>query len=164
MRFFKSDFFKISSVVALTIFAAYFSATYRVSPNAGPNMAWGATGATGTGSFNNHTLFAGAAPVASNCGVTPTITSASSDNAGTVTIGSSPINKLGQDTPVSQCTLTWTTAFTTPPSMTITMQNGSTRKYGVGNIHASIAANSTTVAIIAFDDNAGLGAFTYTAF
>lgn len=160
----KKGYLKIAGVVALTIFAAYFSATYSVAPNAGPNVARGATGASGTGSFNNHTLFAGSAPAVSNCGTSPSVTTASSDNAGTVIVGSPAINNLGQATPVLQCTLTWATAFTTAPSVTAIMADNSTRKYGVGNINPSIASNSTTVTIFNFDTEAGNATFTYTAF
>src|SRR5665213_2416866 len=140
----KKEYLKIFAVCALTVFAAYFSASYRVSPSAGPNMAWGATGASGTGSFNNHTLFDGNPPAITNCGTQPGRTTASSDNAGTVTVGTPAINNLGQVVPILQCTVTYATAFTTAPSVSIVVGNGSTRKYGAGNINPSVAANSTT--------------------
>lgn len=164
IKLFKSDTLKIALVCGFTIFTAYFSASYSIAPNAGPNMAEGATGASGTGSFNGHTLFTGAAPAISNCGTSPTITSASGDNAGTVTVGISPKNNLGQEIPVLQCTITWATAFTTAPAFTVTMANNSTRRYGVGGLNVSIAANSTTVTVLNFDTNAGSATFSYTAF
>lgn len=164
MKIFKSDTFKVFCICVATIFAAYFSASYSVTPHGGPNYAYGATGASGTGSFNNHTLFTGAAPAVSNCGTSSSITSTSGDNAGTVTVGTASKNSLGQVIPVLQCTLTWTTAFTSAPAVTVTMADNSARKYGSGNVKVTVASNSTTVLVLAFDTDAASAKFSYTAF
>lgn len=135
--------------------------------NQSNNLAWGQTGPTGptgptgaTGSggatYNGHTIFSGSAPAITVCGTTPTIPSTSTDNAGTITVGAATKDSYGHVIPVTSCTVTFATAFTFAPAVTL-----STNQAGLG---ITVNAVSTTVLIVQFSRDASTRVFKYTAF
>lgn len=162
--------FAIISSVSTIIFVLTFGIlmTHDVAPAHGNNFAWGQTGATGptgptgpTGSgstvaYNNHNIFTGSAPAVTVCGTSPTISAGSTDNAGTVTVGAATTDLYGHFVAVTQCTVTFSTAFTTAPSVTL-----STNQNGLGIVVNTV---STTALTVQFSKDAGTRVFKYTAF
>lgn len=106
--------------------------------------------------YNGHVIFTGSAPTVSNCGASPTIVSTGTDNGGTVTVGASTRNNLGQVVPVLQCTLTFATSFTFAPAVVLSTNRPS--------IEISIGSKGTTTVIVYFSSDAAGSVFTYVAF
>lgn len=145
------------TVPCLYVFLLNAFMNKEIAPHARNNFAVAATGASGTGTLNNHTLFGGNAPAISACGTTgAAIISWSTDNTGTVTVGSNPLNSGGQTVPQLRCTITFDVAFQAIPQVTAVSHFFGSQIIGV--------SRSTTAITINFNADMSAHTFTFNAF
>jgi hypothetical protein len=114
-----------------------------------------------TTTINGQCIFTDVAPTISACGTSPSASSTSNSNGGTILVGTSPTNinsgnNSGIPTKVTQCTLTFATAFTAAPTVMV-----QTDQLGLA---ATVLSVSTTAVTIGFSKEAATHHFYYTAF
>jgi hypothetical protein len=107
------------------------------------------TSSSGTITYNNHSLFAGSAPVVTECGGNPTMGSGSNDNAGFINVGTTI-------KPTLVCTITFATAFTHAPAMSFTSSKNQV-------LISPLTITTTSVRFRISSDMSG-GVITYSAF
>lgn len=106
--------------------------------------------------INGQTIFSDAAPTISNCGTSPTAATGGTSNGATITVGANTLDAYGRTVAITQCTLTFATAFTNPPVVSLASQNN--------GFTVRVAALSTTVMVLYFSSNAAGGKFSFVAF
>lgn len=109
-----------------------------------------------TVTVNNQCIFTDAVPTISVCGTSPSVATGGTSNGAIVTVGTAAVNAYGQTQAVTQCVVTFATAFTRAPVVTLT-----TNSLG---FRTSIVSVSATVLIVNFSGNAAGGKFSFTAF
>lgn len=109
-----------------------------------------------TVTVNNQCIFTDAVPVITLCGTTPTVVTGGDSNAATIAVGAATLDQYGHTQPVLQCVVTFATAFTHAPVVTV-----STNSLG---FRVAINSVSATALIVQFSSNAAGGRFSFTAF
>lgn len=110
-----------------------------------------------TVTVNNQCLFTDGVPTISACGTSPAVLTGGNSNAATITVGTATVNGFGQTVQVTRCTITFATAFTNPPVVTVSTDSPGLQVNLTG-------PPSATVMTVAFTANAAGHHFAYTAF
>ena len=103
----------------------------------GPQGATGPTGPqgpSGLSSYNGQSLFSGSTPTVSSCGSSPSVASGSTNNAGTINVGTG--------LSVLACTLNFSSSFTNNPSCQFTASTS-----GLSPGVTSVSTSAVTVAL-----------------
>lgn len=95
-----------------------------------------------TVTVNGQCLLTDGVPTITLCGVGPTVATGGNSNAAIITVGASTKNAYGQVQVVGSCVVTFATAFTNPPAVTVTTSST--------GFSASVISSTTTAMIVKF--------------
>lgn len=95
-----------------------------------------------TVTVNGQCLLTDSVPTITLCGVGPTVATGGNSNAATITVGASTKNAYGQLLAVKSCVVTFATAFTNPPVVTLTTSTT--------GFSAAVISVSTTAMVVSF--------------